>query len=61
MTIEQEAPLRTPTRRFPAFVGMEPALDLAERVAVLLLFLVFVHRMVPRLVSLVLIEREHPN
>ena len=62
MTIEQEAPPGEPTRRrFPASVSMELMLDLAERVAVLLLFLLFVNRMLPRLVQLVLIQREHPE
>ena len=62
MTLEQNAsPVRPARRRFAAFVSMELALDLAERLAVLLLFLVFVHRMLPRLVDLVLIERVHPE
>ena len=62
MTIEQEAPPREPARRrFSAFVSMDLILDLAERVAVLLLFLLFVNRMLPRLVQLVLIQREHPE
>ena len=62
MTLEQNAsPVRPARRRFAAFVSMELALDLAERLAVLLLFLLFVHRMLPRLVDLVLIERVHPE
>ena len=62
MALEQNAPPVTPAlRRFPAFVSMELALDLAERAAVLLLFLLFVNRMPPRLVDLVLIERVHPE
>jgi protein-S-isoprenylcysteine O-methyltransferase Ste14 len=62
MAIEQNAPPAPPARRrFPAFVTMELALDLAERAAVLLLFLLFVNRMLPRLVQLVLIQREHPE
>lgn len=45
---------------FP-FVSLELALDLAERAAMPLLFLLFVNRMLPRLVQLVLIQREHPE
>jgi protein-S-isoprenylcysteine O-methyltransferase Ste14 len=52
---------RDSARRLPSFISLDLALDLAERAAVLLLFLVFVHRMLPRLVNLVLIEREHPE
>jgi protein-S-isoprenylcysteine O-methyltransferase Ste14 len=62
MALEQNAPPVPPARRrFPAFVSLELALDLAERAAVLLLFLLFVNRMLPRLVQLVLIQREHPE
>jgi len=49
-----------PRRRFCA-LDMELTLDLAERVGVLILFLVFVNRLLPRLVQLVLFEHEHPE
>ena len=52
---------RDTTRRLPSTISLDLALDIAERAAVLLLFLVFVHRMLPRLVQLVLIQREHPE
>ena len=52
--------MRPPRRRFSA-LDMELTLDLAERVGVLILFLVFVNRLLPRLVQLVLFEREHPE
>jgi hypothetical protein len=62
MALEPNAPPVPPARRrFPAFVSLELALDVAERAAVLLLFLLFVNRMLPRLVQLVLIQREHPE
>ncbi len=62
MALEQNArPVPPARRRFRAFVSLELALDLAERAAVLLLFLLFVNRMLPRLVQLVLIQREHPE
>jgi len=52
--------VRQPRRRFSA-LDMALTLDLAERVGVLILFLVFVNRLLPRLVQLVLFEREHPE
>jgi protein-S-isoprenylcysteine O-methyltransferase Ste14 len=52
--------VRPPRRRFAA-LDMELTLDLAERIGVLILFLVFVNRLLPRLVQLVLFEREHPE
>jgi len=61
MALEHEAPPARPARRPAAFVDVALALDLAERAAVLLLFLLFVHRMLPRLLALVLAEREHPE
>jgi len=62
MTLERNAtPVRPARRRFAASVGMALALDLAERLGVLLLFLLFVNRMLPRLINLVLVEREHPE
>ena len=62
MALEQDAPPAPPARRrFPPVIDMELTLDLAERAAVLLLFLLFVNRMLPRLVQLVLIQREHPE
>ncbi len=60
MTIEQDAerPLR---RRLSALLSMDLALDLAERAAVLVLFALFAHRMLPRLVDLALVEIAHPE
>ncbi len=52
--------MRPPRRRFSA-LDMELTLDLAERVGVLILFLLIVNRLLPRLVQLVLFEREHPE
>ena len=52
---------RDTARRLPSAISVDLALDLAERVAVLLLFLLFFNRMLPRLVQLVLIQREHPE
>jgi protein-S-isoprenylcysteine O-methyltransferase Ste14 len=43
------------------FTTAERLLDLAERIAVLLLFAVFVHHLLPRLVSLVRVELAHPE
>jgi len=60
MTLKQETSPARPARRFAA-LNMELTLDLAERIGVLVLFLVFANRMLPRLVSLVLVEREHPE
>ena len=58
MTIEQDTV--RPRRRFPA-PSLELALDLAERLGVLLLFLLFAQRMLPRLINLVLVQRAHPE
>ena len=52
--------MRPPRRRFAA-LDMELTLDLAEPIGVLIVFLVFVNRLLPRLVQLVLFEREHPE
>jgi protein-S-isoprenylcysteine O-methyltransferase Ste14 len=60
MTLEPDA-ARPARRRFSALLTTDGALDLAERAGVLLLFAVFVHRMLPRLVDLVLIEIAHPE
>jgi len=62
MTLERNAsPVPPARRRLAALVSTELMLDLAERAAVLLLFLLFVNRMLPRLVQLVLIQRDHPE
>ena len=60
MTIEQDAE-RPARRRLSALLSMDLALDLAERGAVLVLFALFAHRMLPRLVDLVLVEIAHPE
>lgn len=44
-----------------AFPGDRLVLDLAERIAVLALFGFFVHRMLPRLTELVLVESAYPQ
>lgn len=51
MTLEPDA-ARPARRRFSALLTTDGALDLAERAGVLLLFAVFVHRMLPRLAGL---------
>jgi protein-S-isoprenylcysteine O-methyltransferase Ste14 len=62
MTLEQNAsPVRSAWRRLRGLLGKDLALDLAERIAVLALFLVFAHRMLPRLVSLVAVQIAHPE
>jgi protein-S-isoprenylcysteine O-methyltransferase Ste14 len=60
MTLEQDA-ARPARRRMSALLTMEVALDLAERAGVLMLFALFAHRMLPRLVNLVLVEAAHPE
>jgi protein-S-isoprenylcysteine O-methyltransferase Ste14 len=60
MTLEQDA-VRPGRRRLSALLNMELALDLAERAGVLVLFAVFTHRMLPRLINLVLVEIAHPE
>jgi protein-S-isoprenylcysteine O-methyltransferase Ste14 len=60
VTIEQDA-VRPARRRFSALLTMEVALDLAERAGVLVLFAVFAHRMLPRLITLVRVEIAHPD
>ena len=60
MSLEQNAtPMPAGRQSLPG--GRELALDLAERLAVLLLFALFVQRMLPRLTSLVLIETAQPE
>jgi protein-S-isoprenylcysteine O-methyltransferase Ste14 len=58
MSLEQNA---IPTLRQKLVGGRARALDLAERLGVLLLFLLFLQRMLPRLTDLVLIEAAHPD
>jgi len=58
MSSTPNAPPRAPPRP-PGDRGF--LLDLAERVAVLMLFVLFVHRLLPRLTGLVLIQFEHPE
>jgi len=58
MSVEQDAPAMGAARMpRPA----DRLLDMAERLAVLALFAVFVHRLLPPLSGLVLIERAHPE
>jgi protein-S-isoprenylcysteine O-methyltransferase Ste14 len=62
MSLKQDtSAVRTARRHFSALLTADIALDLAERAGVLVLFAVFVHRMLPRLVNLVLIEIAHPE
>lgn len=62
MSLEQNAPaVQAARRRLPALASRDLALDLAERAAVLALFALFVHRLLPQLAGLVLIERVHPE
>jgi len=58
MTLEHDASPAGPARRG---VSIALALDLAERFAVVLLFLVFAHRMLPRLAALIEAEIAHPE
>ena len=60
MSFEQNQAPR-PQVRQTLLSGRDLALDLAERVGVLALFALFVHRMLPRLSSLVLIEMARPE
>lgn len=60
MSLEQNASA-APAVRQTLLSGRDLALDLAERVGVLALFALFVHRMLPRLTSLVLIEMARPE
>jgi protein-S-isoprenylcysteine O-methyltransferase Ste14 len=57
MSLEQNA---IPAAR-ERLLGRELALDLTERIGVLLLFALFVQRIVPRLTDLVLIETAQPD
>ncbi len=60
MTIEPAVPATdTGGARAPARLGL--ARDLAERLAVLVLFVLFVHRLLPQLTNLVAVERAHPE
>ena len=62
MSLEQNAPaVQAARRRLPALASRDLALALAERAAVLALFALFVHRLLPQLAGLVLIERVHPE
>jgi protein-S-isoprenylcysteine O-methyltransferase Ste14 len=58
MSIERAAPAPD-TGGTRARLGL--ARDLAERLAVVMLFAVFVHRLLPQLTNLVAIERAHPE
>ena len=58
MSLQQDA---IPGARQKLFGGRARALDLIERMGVLLLFALFVHRMLPRLTDLVLIDAAHPD
>jgi protein-S-isoprenylcysteine O-methyltransferase Ste14 len=59
MSLEQSAPVvQTPVA---TRLGLARGLDLAERLTVFALFVFFVHRLLPRLNGLVLIERAHPE
>jgi protein-S-isoprenylcysteine O-methyltransferase Ste14 len=58
---ENVSTVRAEGRTMSTFVPAGLALDLAERAAVLALFALFVHRLLPQLTGLVLIERVHPE
>ncbi len=55
------SPKRDAPATVPARLNLTRLRDLAERLAVLVLFAIFVHRLLPRLTNLVLIERAHPE
>ena len=61
MSLERNAAAVQAAPAVAARLGLERALDLAERLAVLTLFAVFVHRLLPQLASLLVIERAHPE
>jgi len=60
MSLEQNVSA-APAVRQRLLSGRDLALDLAERVGVLALFALFVHRILPRFTSLVLIEMARPD
>ena len=62
MSLNRDAPADADTGGpVPAGLDFARMRDLAERLAVLMLFAVFVHRLLPQLTSLLLIERTHPE
>lgn len=63
-TMQADSPMRAPPGRARALTALIPpdlALDLTERAAVIVLFLLFADRMLPRLVELIALQSAHPE
>ncbi|MEJ2431660.1 MAG: hypothetical protein P8Y53_00305 [Pseudolabrys sp.] len=61
MSLEQDATVTALVARKTPRVAVGLAVDLAERLAVLALFALFVHRLLPRFIGLVAIEHVYPQ
>ena len=61
MSLEPDAAVAPRLDKAPWRLSTALVLDIAERVAVVALFALFVHRLLPELTSLILIETVHPE